>query len=278
MKQFRTPHNERRTICNLQFAIINYQFALLIISLLLGLTPVSGCVRNIDSQAAQKFQAAQTAFDRAAKPEDFVKVASMYQEMIDEGIVSGPVFYNQGNAWMKAKQTGRAIAAYRRAQRYRPRDPYLDANLQYALGPSASARRPVIETVLFWQNWLSYPEKFYGAAAAAVLTFCFAIVALVSSRRRLWQRLVLAGAAATAVLIFSAAYDWYRFEYVKHGVTVQADVVARKGNAESYEPALNEKLSEGTEFRLLERRGDWILIQLPGGQEGWIDQRVAVVY
>ena len=29
-------------------------------------------------------------------------------------------FYNQGNAWMRAKQPGRAIAAYRQAQRYRP--------------------------------------------------------------------------------------------------------------------------------------------------------------
>ena len=79
-------------------------------------------------------------------------------------------------------------------------------------------------------------------------------------------------------MIISAAYDWYRFDYVVRGVITQADVVARKGNAESYEPALNEKLSEGTEFRLLERRGDWLLIRLPGGQEGWIDQRAAVTY
>jgi hypothetical protein len=274
MKQLRTPNELRRSPPNSHFAFCNLQFVLL----LLGLFTFSGCIRNVDSQIAQKFQAAQTAFDRAVKPEDFMKVASMYQEMIDEGTVSGPVFFNQGNAWMKAKQPGRAIAAYRQAQRYRPRDPYLDANLQYALGPTATARRPVIETVLFWQNWLSYPEKFYGAAAAAVLTFCFAIVALFSSRRRLWQRLVLAGAAVTLVLIISTAYDWYRFEYVKHGVIAQADVVARKGNAETYEPALNEKLSEGTEFRLLERRGDWLLIQLPGGQEGWITERETITY
>jgi hypothetical protein len=278
MKQIRCRHDERMASCNMQFAFCNYQFAILIISLILALIPLSGCVRNLDSQLAQKFQAAQTAFDRAAKPADFEKVASMYQEMIDDGAVSGIVFYNQGNAWMLAKQRGQAIAAYRQAQRYRPRDPYLDANLQYALGPAASAHRPVLETVLFWQNWLSYPEKFYGAAGAAVLTFCFAIVAIFSSWQRLWKRLVLAGAAITAVLIISAAYDWYRFDYVKHGVTVQADVVARKGNAESYEPALNEKLSEGTEFRLLERRGDWLLIQLPGGQEGWIVDRMAITY
>ncbi len=207
-----------------------------------------------------------------------MKVAAMYQEMIDDGAVSGAVFYNQGNAWMRAKQPGRAIAAYRQAQRYRPRIPYLDENLQNALGPGVSTRRPVIEIVFFWQNWLSYAEKFYIAAAAALLTFCSAAVMLFTSRRRFWQRLVLAGVVITALLIISAAYDWYRFDYVVRGVITQADVVARKGNAESYEPALNEKLSEGTEFRLLERRGQWLLIRLPGGQEGWIDQQAAVTY
>ena len=274
MNEPSTQYEERSTSPNLQFAFCNLQFAVLI----LGLLILPGCTRNLDPRLAQKFQAAQTAFDRATKPEDFVKVAAMYQEMIDDGAISGAVFYNQGNAWMRAKQPGRAIAAFRQAERYLPRNPYLDANLQYALGPGVSAHRPIFETILFWQNWLSYSEKFYGAAAAALLTFCSATIMLFTSRRRLWRRLVLAGAVITALMIISAAYDWYRFDYVVCGVITQADVVARKGNAESYEPALNEKLSEGTEFQALERRGQWLLIRLPGGQEGWIDQRAAVTY
>jgi hypothetical protein len=272
MNERSTQYEVRSTSPNLQFAICNLQFVILILSLLI----LSGCARSFDSRLAQKFQAAQTAFDRATKPEEFVKVAAMYQEMIDDGAVSGAVFYNQGNAWMRAGQPGRAVASYRQSQRYRPRIPYLDENLKTALGHDVST--PVIETILFWQNWLSYPEKFYGAAAATLLTFCFAAIMLFTSRRRLWRRLVLAGAVISALMIVSAAYDWYRFDYVVRGVITQADVVARKGNAESYEPALNEKLSEGTEFRLLERRGDWLLIRLPGGQEGWVMDRMAVTY
>jgi hypothetical protein len=259
---------------NLQFAICNSQFAII----LLGLLAFSGCQRNLDPRIAQKFQAAQAAFDRAATPDDFTKVAAMYQEMIDNGAVSGAVYYNQGNAWMRARQPGRAIAAYRQAQRYRPRDPYLEANLQYALGSNSPPRRPVVETLLFWQNSLSYPEKFYAAMAGAGLTFCFAMILLFARSPRLWRRLALAAAAVTAIMIVSAAYDWHRFDCVTHGVITDSDVVARKGNAETYEPALSEKLAEGAEFRLLERRGDWMLIRLPGGQEGWIMDRAAVTY
>jgi hypothetical protein len=269
-----TVHRSLFNIRNLQFAFCNYQFAILLSAFVL----FSGCVRGVDPQIAQKFQAAQAAFDRAAKPDDFVKVASMYQEMIDDGTVSGAVFYNQGNAWMRAKQPGRAIAAYRQAQRYLPRDPYLQANLDYALGPGATAHRPVIETILFWQNWLAYPEKFLGAAAGAAITFCFAVTWLFSTRKRLWRRLVIGGMVVTGLLIISAGYDWYRYDYIVHGVITQSDTVARKGNADNYEPAFNEKLSEGMEFRVLERRGDWLLIRLPGGQEGWITERAAVMY
>ena len=52
----------------------------------------------------------------------------------------------------------------------------------------------------------------------------------------------------------------------------------RKGNAESYEPALTAPLDEGVEFELVERRGDWLLVRLSGGQEGWIPDRTTVVY
>ena len=117
--------------------------------LFLGLFALSGCARNLDPRLAQKFQAAQTAFDQAAKPQDFVKVAAMYQEMIDDGAVSGAVFYNQGNAWMRAKQPGRAIAAYRQAAAISP--PRSVSRGKFAVrlgtgrfGPSAGDRNTVV--------------------------------------------------------------------------------------------------------------------------------------
>ena len=79
-------------------------------------------------------------------------------------------------------------------------------------------------------------------------------------------------------MAFSAAYDWQRFDNTRHGVVIQAQTIARKGNGPSYEPAFEEPLGEATEFRLAEQRGDWLLIRLPGGGEGWIEQKAAVTY
>ena len=240
---------------------------------------LSGCGRGLDAEQLRRFQAAQAAFDKASRPEDFQRVAAMYQEMLDAGLDSGAVLYNQGNAYVRAKQTGRAIAAYRHAQRYRPRDQALEANLGYVLRGEtpAAGRRPLVETLLFWQNSLSYAEKFYVVATTAGAAFLLALAALIW-RRRLWKRLMLAVLVLTAMASFSAAYDWYRYQYTVHGVIVQPKVVARKGNANSYEPAFTEALSEGAEFRLIERRGDWLLVQLPGDEEGWVQEDAAALY
>jgi len=238
----------------------------------------AGCVGSVDLEALQTFQEAQTAFDNADSPEDFLRAAGLYQEILDRGIVSGAVLYNQGNAFMGAGRRGRAVAAYRQAMRYRPRDRNLQANLSSALGNQSSGqRRPLIETLLFWQDWLSYPEKFYLLAAAAAVTFAFGVLWLFVWPR-LFARLAIAAAGVTLLLAFSAGYDWYRFDYTVSGVIVQKEVVARKGNAAGYEPAFTKPLTEGTEFRLVERRGDWLLIRLQGAQEGWVEEETVVLY
>jgi hypothetical protein len=258
--------------------VLKHRLLLLLIAAL-PLWLIAGCSRTPDGNLLRKFQAAQEAFDKASRPEEFVKVAAMYQEILDAGAVSGAVFYNQGNALMRARQPGRALAAYRQAQRYRPRDPDVEANLRAAQGPdaSATARRPLVEMLLFWQNWLSYPEKFYAAAAVAMLAFVLGMAALLL-RRRLWKRMSLAAVVLLGVLCLSAAYDWYRFDCVEHGVIARPKVIARKGNAASYEPAFTEPLAEGTEFRVRGRRADWLLVELAGGEEGWIEQDTAALY
>lgn len=244
-----------------------------------GLLAVGACARSVDTESLRAFHEAQKTFDAATTPDDFRKAAAQYQSILDRGVVSGAALYNQGNALMRAGERGRAIAAYRQAQRYRPRDPYLEANLRYALGAESPAerRRPVIEHLLFWQNWLSYPEKFALAAAVVAVTLLLGLGGIFFERRLL-ARLALAGVAVSVLAILSAAYDWYRYDATVHGVTIQDEVVARKGNGASYEPALSAPLAQGTELELVSRRGDWLLVRMAGGQEGWLPEQAVVLY
>ena len=248
--------------------------------ILVAVLAPAGCQPAVDLELSRKFQQAQADFDRAQTPDDYLRVANLYQEIIDAGVVSGALLYNQGNALMRAGSRGRAVACYRKAQRYRPRDPYLDANLRFALATEGArpASRSILDHLLFWQNWLAYPDKFRLTAGAALLAFGLGVAALYVRRRRLCNRLALVALSATLLLAFSAAYDWYRFVCVEHGVVIRDGVVARKGNAESYEAAFTEPLAEATEFQVVERRGGWILIRLAAAQEGWVEQDDVVTF
>jgi tetratricopeptide (TPR) repeat protein len=239
---------------------------------------LSGCAGSPSVELSQQFQAAQATFDRAKTPEEFLRAAAMYQEILDSGFVSGAVLYNQGNAFLRAGQRGRAIACYRQAQRYRPRDPYLDHNLRAALNAPAAPARPLIEYLLFWQDWLSYGGKFRWFAGLGVLTFAVAVAALYVPRRRWLNAIAAAGLAGTLVLGLSTGYDEYRFAVLRHGVVTAHEAVARKGNAESYEPAFTQPLAEGAEVEVREERGDWLLVRLPGAKEGWLRRDQVVVY
>ena len=239
-----------------------------------------GCGAPSDMESSRKFQQAEAAFTDARSSDDFARVAGSYQEILDRGVVSGTVLFNQGNALLRSGQRGRAVAAYRQAQRFRPRDSYLIANLNAALGPgdSSGSDATVLDYFLFWQDWVSYREKFLVTTIVLGVNLLLGLIACMTSATPLWNRLALICVVLTVLAGISTAWDWYRFDVLQHGVVVQSDTVARKGNSDNYEPAFTAQLQDGTEFQLRERRGDWLLIDVPQAGEGWIPEHTAVVY
>jgi len=247
--------------------------------LILPVTLLSaGCRSGPDATSARRFQAAEEAFSAASTPEDFERVGSMYQEILDGGFVSGTVLYNQGNAFMRAGRRGRAIAAWRQAQRYRPRDPWLTANLNQALGPQAAAERSTFERIFFWQNWFSYSEKFRMTSGFLVLSLVVSLIGQMRPSAGFVSRLRFPALVLFVLSAVSTAWDWYRIEHVQHGVVIAKETIARRGNSESYEPAYTQPLTNGVEFTVREQRGDWLLMELPDAGEGWIPARDAVIY
>src|SRR3954447_22067272 len=78
------------------------------------------------------FIRALEVFDAAKTPEQSRESAALLESLLADGFRNGAVYYNLGNAYFRSKEYGRSIAAYRKAKPYRPRDPYLEANLRQA--------------------------------------------------------------------------------------------------------------------------------------------------
>lgn len=245
----------------------------------LAVSVLPGCGQEITSEQTRRLLEAQQAFDAAETPSEYVEVAARYQALRDEGLVSGSLLYNQGNAYVRAERLPEALAAYRAAQRYRPRDPRLQANLRLVESRLAveAPRDPFYQYLLFWQDWLSYREKYWLCSVLIGLWLTLALLALWNGQRAVF-RLSVVAAALAVLMIASATVDWYRFEALQHGVVRGAETMPRKGDAESYGPAFTEPVTAGTGFTVLDARNGWLLVQFPGGQSGWIRNRQAVLY
>jgi tetratricopeptide (TPR) repeat protein len=211
-------------------------------------------------------------FDKAKTPEEYRQAALLWESLLADGYQNGAVYYNIGNAYMKAGEFGRAIAAYRKARLYRPRDPYLEANLNQALA-LAPGRLPDLplpwwKHVLFWSGWLSYPEKFQALAIAFGAAFVLAVAGLLLRKRRAYWA---CGAALTVALFLSvdAALAWLDATQSRRAVVV-AETVARKGMGETYEPAFDRPLKDGAEFTVIGRSGQWVLGHFEGIGDGWL--------
>jgi len=218
------------------------------------------------------FLRALEVFDQARTPEQYRESAALLESLLADGFRNGALYYNLGNAYFRAGEYGRAIAAYCNAKPYRPRDPYLEANLRQARavapGHLSSPPAPLWSHVLFWSGWLSFPEKAYAAFGAFLAAAGLAGAALVFRKPRVyWFSAVLVVAAA--VLSVDAGIAYSEVTSSRHAV-VTGETIGRKGIGETYEPAFDQPLKDGAEFTVLSENGDWVFGHFEGIGDAWL--------
>lgn len=230
------------------------------------------CAAQESGERERVFLRSLEQFDQSKTPSDFAKAGDTWRGLNDDEFQNGAAYYNAGNAYMRAGQFGRAIAVYRKAKLYRPRDPFLDHNLRQAVtsapGKLTDSPAPWWSLVLFWNSWLSLPEKFFAVTIAGVLAALLVFGGFALRKRSFYW--------CSALMVFAAALLSID-AYITHGeatgsnrAVVIAETVARKGMGDNYEPAFNQPLKDGAEILVAERTGGWVLAQVPGIGTGWV--------
>jgi hypothetical protein len=217
--------------------------------------------------------------DPASAREAFLRAADRWTLLIDDGVVNGPLLYDLGNAWVQAGDLGRGIAAYLRSEHFMPADARLAGNLAHArslVSPQfgADSTQALAAQLTAWHgSWSLWTRLGLFTAGwcllwAVLLARRFADVAV-------WRWLAGAGLAVSLVFGISVGIQILGPD-ASIGVLTHDDVVVRKGDAESYQPAFDEPINRGVEFRILESRPVWLHVEFPNGANGWIPADTAV--
>ncbi|MEJ6701682.1 MAG: tetratricopeptide repeat protein [Akkermansiaceae bacterium] len=237
--------------------------------------------QSIFDEANQLFEQANVqALVNPSKSQDLYQESILkYQYLIDErGLHTAELHANLGNAYFSAEEHGWAVLHYQRALDLDPLQEDVLHNLRYArsltIDELPATRSQQIRHVLsFWHRWpFAMRAVCFGFAHAAL----WGLGALLFYRKigkRRWIYWSMASAATLSIIFgLSLLASHQRWDNPVDAVIVEREVVARLGNGLIYANAFESPLHAGTEFSVLEQRGDWYYAKLLNGDTCWLQR------
>jgi tetratricopeptide (TPR) repeat protein len=200
---------------------------------------------------------------------DYAGATAAYEQALKAG-PNARAHYNLANALFKSGNIGQAIVHYRRAHYLDPRDGDVRTNLafvrNYRVDKILTVSSPFAKLLDDTFHRLSRREAGLGAAAF----FMLGALSLAVWILRRWAALVAAAVLFGVLSLFCFVTEraWIGEINARPAVVTAPEVSARSGPSEESNQIL--LLHDGTEVRIREARGDYLLAQVPGGSGGWI--------
>lgn len=215
----------------------------------------------------------------------FRAAAEAYARLSERGFDNANLDCNEGNAWLLADDLPHAILAYRRGLRLDPANAALHESLTFAreqvrYATSGSFGRPPADDRPPWLPRLGLAPWSFGLL---VLGYGLCWVCLARWRMTRRSRLLYLGlggfAAVAVVAVFFSVGAYYESRVNRGPVVVVArdDVLLRRGDNMAYPARFETPLNRGVEARLLFRRGNWVQVELSGGQVGWLPAAAVLI-
>jgi len=212
-----------------------------------------------------------SAFDDANKlyyEGKFSDAAAAYEKLTHSGMASPALYFNLGNARFKSGQIGRAISAYKEAERFTPRDPDLRANLQFARN---QAQGPTLKLDPV-QRLLTRLTLNEWTLLASGSIWVLLVLLSVCQWRPAWSRSLRGFLVLWFIvsLVFCGCLGAALYQDFSNpsGVVIAAQAVVRNGPLEESKNAFT--LQDGSEVRVLDRKENWLLITTDPQRMGWL--------
>jgi hypothetical protein len=240
--------------------IVNMRFLLLALLFLTGSFDTPAAVTNVTS-AAEAFDLGNKLYEQGK----FAEATTIYEQITTAGRPTTAVWFNLGNAAYKAGHIGRAIAAYRMAERSQPRDSFLRANLQFVRGKVYADEKSHIP---LWKGFVRLATlNEWIIFASAWLWMFFAVLACGEFTGRRYVKtaaVMFLGFAVVAIAFAAALWD----ARTPEAVVVVKEATARFGPLDESQAAF--QLRDGAEVIALSFKDQWVELRDAEKRAGWI--------
>jgi tetratricopeptide (TPR) repeat protein len=210
----------------------------------------------------------------------YQEAVQAYEQVAALGVVSADLFYNLGNAHLKAGQLGPAIYDYERALELDPSQDDVRFNLavaREAARKKGEDRLAGVEAQPFWMrltsqvtvqfaSWLFL--SLYLALFAALIALHFVQPGFL--RVGMWSGLAFLG-LATMLAGGLLAARLYLADRVEQAIVLPDEVQVKEGPDPNYQSVFG--VHAGLRVRVTDKEQDWVRIRLANGLEGWVRER-----
>lgn len=230
---------------------------------------ISGCgLSGMDGALSGKLDEAARSYEER----DYGRAAMAYEEIAAEGLASGGLYYNLGNAYLMQDKTGKAVLNYARARLLMPRDSDLVANHSKAISRmkqkdvSASRDKLSEELARSLANLSTGESVFLFFILYYVFALLFA-AALILKRGR---PLILLAALLTGALFYLSVRPVMDRLYEEDRGAIVISPIADV-RSQPYEDApVSFPMYEGMKAYVLRETIGWAKIKRPDNRSGWI--------
>ena len=214
--------------------------------------------------------------EKAYDSKKYKEAIDSYEKLIKEGYKSYQLYFNLGNSYYRNNDLGKAIYYYELARKIEPNDEDVRINLAIASGKT-------IDKIDSKENFFIMAVKTnllssFSTGTWAWLTIicvvgaCLLFFVFINSNVLIIKRISF----LLSCLLFISFVVTYFLGYsaVKTRYENKFAIVLTKEIKIMNEPTAMAKvkfaLHEGTKIHVVENNGDWLLIKLDNGNEGWV--------
>jgi len=201
---------------------------------------------------------------------DYAGAVTLYDSAA-VGKTSAELLYNRGNAHFKLGEVGRAIADYNRAYVLRPHDKDIRYNLAYARqyrpDKTLTIENPLVR--MFTQFLRLLDAASARVLAGSLFFLALAALALLCVRGRQMFGWLALGLGILFIYCLISVASWGEVTNPAHAVVVRPELTLRSGPGAEYKEIA--VVHDGLEVMVREQRPGYVLIQIPGGDGGWVE-------
>jgi hypothetical protein len=243
------------------------------------------CANTPDAAAATgDVQQHYDAIVKAVEAKDFDTSAKLAEALLADGVLSPEVFELLGHSRYRKNDYGRAALWYRRAELFTPFVPELRQNIRHLREKFQSLTFPARGPGATFGLFLTRDQWTLLAAAGGwlVLAALALITALRTSNKKGW---FIALGIVGGFLLITAVTGYLLRPDAGDRVRDRQIVTAKESKAYTAASITSGSvidLPPGSEVRLVERRGAWSYIEIPGTPDslrGWVEtERLATLW